>query len=321
MEVFPMNRNAFKPLLIVSLLLALVALPAPRAVADDETDAVAFKVEAPLEASDCEGTPSTITLMGLTIDVTNAKFKVGSGTEFGTCADLFFGQLVEVKLANDTPDATKGSFVAMKVVAGDEMAEDMEELEDGEAAEIDARLEAFDMGANTITVLSQVIDISQAKIEGLKDRDDEDEMDDDADEAEAADDEFDLSHLAMGQFVEVKLASAALPLSASEVDVKNFENQIEVKLLDEDGEEVEDDAEDVEIDVKEMVKVKDAKGHVHKKIMKFHSTSDGSFTLRGLPTGKAKIFVKRDNGGKEGKADRVVMVKGNKTKRISMHLH
>jgi hypothetical protein len=164
MEVFPMNRNAFKPLLIVSLLLALVALPAPRAVADDETDAVEFKVEAPLEVSDCQGMPPTITLLGLTIDVTNAKFKVGSGTEAGTCADLFVGQLVEVELANDTPDSTNEFFMAMKVEAGDEMAEDMEELEDDQAAEIDARLQAFDAGANTITVLGLVIDISQAKI-------------------------------------------------------------------------------------------------------------------------------------------------------------
>jgi len=316
-----MNRNAFKPLLIVSLLLALVALPAPRAVADDETDAVEFKVEAPLEVFDCQGMPPTITLLGLTIDVTNARFKVGSGTESGTCADLFVGQLVEVKLANDTPDSTNGFFMALKVEAGDEMAEDMEELEDDQAVEIDAPLQAFDAGANTITVLGLVIDISQAKIGGLKDRDDEGEMDDDADEAEEADDEFDPSVLTVGHFVEVKLPSANLPFSANEVDVKNFENQIKVKLLDEDGDEVEDDAEDVEIDVKEMVKVKDAKGHVHNKIVKFHSTSDGSFTLRGLPTGKAKIFVKRDNGDKEGKAARVVMVKGNKTKHIRMRLH
>jgi len=315
-----MSRNAFTLLLIAPLLLALVALAAPRAVADDETDAVEFKIEAPLEAADCGGTPPTIGMLGLNIDVTNAKFEGGSKTTSGTCADLVIGQMVEVRLASDKPDATSGFFVALKVEAGDEMADDddMEELEADEAAEIDAPIQAFDVGANTITVLGLVIDISQAKIEGLQDKDDEAEADDDADDA---DDAVDPAQLAVGQFVEVKLASATPPFSATEVDVKNFDNEIEVKLMDENGDEVADDAEDVEIDVKEVVKVKDATGHVHKKIFKFHSTSDGSFTLRGLPTGKAKIFVKRDNGGNQGKAARLVNVKGNKTKHIRMHLH
>jgi len=313
-----MNRNAFRLLWIVPLLFALVALPAPRVIADDETDGVEFKVEAPLEASDCGATPPTITLLGLTIDVSNAEFEVGTGMGTGTCADLFVGQMVEVVLASDTPDATGGFFVALKVEAGDEMADDLEELEADEVAEIDAPIQAFDAGANTITVLGLVIDISQAKIEGLKDKDDEDEADNDADDA---DDAVDPTQLAVGQFVEVKLASAIHPLSANEVDVKNFDNEIEVKLMDEDGDEVADDAEDVQIDVKEVVKVKNAAGHVHKKIVRFHSTSNGSFSLRGLPTGKAKIVVKRDNGGNEGKATRVVKVKGNKTKHIGMRLH
>ena len=313
-----MDRNAFRLLLIVPLLFALVALPAPRAMADDETDGVEFKVEAPLEASDCGGPPPTITLLGLTIDVSKAEFEVGTGTGTGTCADLVLGQMVEVELASDTPDATSGFFVALKVEAGDEMAEDLEELDVDEVAEIDAPIQAFDAGAKTITVLGLVIDISQAKIEGLKDKDDEDAADDDADDD---DDAVDPSQLAVGQFVEVKLASATAPFSANEVDVKNFDNEIEVKLMDEDGDEVADDAEDVQIDVKEVVKVKDAAGHVHKKVVKFHSTSSGSFTLRGLPSGKAKIFVKRDNGGHQGKAARLVTVKGNKTKHIRMHLH
>jgi len=313
-----MDRNAFRLLLIVPLLFALVALPAPRAIADDETDAVEFKVEAPMEVAECGGSPPTITLLGLTIDVSNAEFEVGTGMGAGTCADLFVGQMVEVELASDTPDATSGFFVALKVEAGDEMAEDMEELEADEVAEIDAPIQAFEAGANTITVLGLVIDISQAKIEGLKDRDDEDEIDDAADDDDEA---VDPSELTVGQFVEVKLASATPPFSANEVDVKNFENEIEVKLLDEDGDEVKDDAENVEIDVKEIVKVKDDAGRVHKKVLEFHSTSNGSFKLHGLPTGKAKIVVKRDNGGNEGRATRVVKVKGNKTKHIRMRLH
>lgn len=236
-----MNRSAFKLMLIVPLLFALVALPATRAVADDETDGVEFKVEAPLEGSNCEGTPATITLLGLTIDVSNAAFQGGSKMDMGagTCADLIVRQMVEVKLANDIPDATSGFFMALKVEAGSEMAEDedMEELEADEVAEIDARIQEFDAVANTLTVLGLTFDISQAKIEGLKDQDDEAEVDDDVD-----DDVVDPSQLAVGQFVEVKLTSAISPISANEVDVKNFENKIEVKLLDEDGEEEEDGA-------------------------------------------------------------------------------
>lgn len=309
-----MNRNAFELLMIILMLFALVALPTPRAVADDETDAVKFKIEAPLEASDCGATPPTITLLGLTIDVSKAKFEVGSGTGTGTCADLTVGQMVEVKLASDTPDTASSFFVALKVEAGDEMADDdMEDLEPDEVAEIDARIHAFDETANTITVLGLVIDISKAKIEGLKNKDDEVEND-----AKDADEAMEPSQLAADQFVEVRLASATAPFSANEVDVKNFDNEIEVKLMDENDNEVEDDAEDVNIDVKEAVKVKDDAGRVHTKIVKFHSTSSGSFTLRGLPTGKAKIFVKRDHGGK---AARLVMVKGDKTKHITMHLH
>jgi len=203
--------------------------------------------------------------------------------------------------------------MALKVEAGDEMDDELEELEVGEVAEIDARIQAFDTTANTITVLGLVIDVSKAKIEGLKNKNDKAEN-----HAEDTDEEMDPSQLTVGQFVEVRLASATAPFSTHEVDVMNFDNEIEVKLMDENGNEVEDDAEDVNIDVKEAVKVRDDAGRVHTKVVKFHTTSSGSFTLRGLPTGMAKIFVKRDNGGK---AVRFVKVRGDKNKRISMHLH
>jgi len=73
--------------MMVPVLLALVALRAPQVAAYDETDVVDLKMEAPLEASKCEGTPATITLLGLTIEVSKAKMKVGSEMAGGTCAD------------------------------------------------------------------------------------------------------------------------------------------------------------------------------------------------------------------------------------------
>src|SRR5262250_3200243 len=87
------------------ILLALAVWPAQRAGADDETENVRIKLEAPLDALNCAGTPPVINVLGLMIDISHAQVEVhGEDVEDEsedapiTCADLMVGQTVEVKL-------------------------------------------------------------------------------------------------------------------------------------------------------------------------------------------------------------------------------
>src|SRR5262249_38691447 len=99
-----------------------------RAYADDETGDTAITVRAPVDATNCTASPPTITLLGLTIDVTAVNAQSddnqgddnqgdgqgddGQGDDTGTgtggCAAIQIGQTVEVTLASDTPDAITG---------------------------------------------------------------------------------------------------------------------------------------------------------------------------------------------------------------------
>src|SRR5438105_727111 len=110
----------------------LVAAPVRCVHADDETSDVQVKIRAPLDAVDCAATPPTITVLGLTIDISAATIDAGGGdsgdnggddsaggggdsqsgddgeqgdggTPGGsTCADLAVGQAIEVQLATDS---------------------------------------------------------------------------------------------------------------------------------------------------------------------------------------------------------------------------
>ncbi len=77
--------------------LTLGALPAHRAAADTGGDQESTAIVAPLDATDCSATPPTISLLGLTIDVSSADFGGAS------CTDLVVGQIVEVTLASSSP--------------------------------------------------------------------------------------------------------------------------------------------------------------------------------------------------------------------------
>src|SRR5262245_11472504 len=100
--------------ILSALILALAAWPARPAAADDETADTEIKIHAPLTATDCGTTPPTITVLGLTIDVTNATFDSGNGDDdqgedeggagqpsSGGCAALAVGDNVEVQLASE----------------------------------------------------------------------------------------------------------------------------------------------------------------------------------------------------------------------------
>jgi hypothetical protein len=105
-----------------------------------------------------------------------------------------------------------------------------------------------------------------------------------------------VNQLAVGQFVELTLVSNQPPLAASTLEVKKFFNEVDVEVIDEDGEQVDDgDVDDVEVDVQVTTKVK-APPKTYSvaavapkrvwKIVRFQTTTNGSFQLVGLPTGQ-----------------------------------
>jgi hypothetical protein len=313
-------------MVLSSLLLALVALLAPLAIADDETEKVKIEIEAPLEAVDCAAIPPTITVLGLTIDIGSAKIE-GEGDDYdharhsdhndGTCADLIPGQGVEVKLASDMPDPITGLLVAVEVKVEDD---ECEGDDDHDSVKVEAPLQAIDTISNTVTVLGLVIDISQAELEG--DDDDEDKYEDkhhlarhsDNDDDDDCDEPpLDITQLIVGQFVEIKLVSAQPPLLATKLEVKNFDNEVEVEVEDQDDA----DDDDIEIDVAVTTLVKANKKAV-KKVLTFHTVGNGSVKLNGLPTGKAKIVATRISDGRVGKS--AVKVKKNDSKRVRVRL-
>jgi len=323
-----MKRITFQLMVVSSLLLALVALLAPRAMADDETDKTKIEVQAPLDAVDCAATPPTISVLGLTIDISAAGININDNDDEdddvshhsedpdATCADLIPGQVVEVKLASDILDPTTGLLSAVEVDIGGGDCED----EVCDSVKVEAPLQAIDTAASTVTVLGLVIDISQASLES---DDDEDEYEDSHDLARHSygddDDDcdevpLDISQLIVGQFVEMKLASAQPPLVATKLEVKNFDNEVEVEI--EDGDDVDDD--DVEIDVAVTALVK-AHNKAVKKVLRFHTVGNGSVKLNGLPTGKAKIVATRIRDGRKsvGKSSFKV-VKGAKQVRLRL---
>lgn len=284
-----MRGLAFR-LMIFCSLLVLTAFAVQFAVADngDDTD---VEIKAPLDAVNCSGVPPTVTVLGLTIDISQAKGEDGAVVN---CAALVVGQLVEVKLASDIPNTTTGLLTALKVES------EGEDCEDGDCVEIEAPIQAADPVGQTITVLGLVIDVSQAEIEG------DDDGEDDQPAAPI--------QLIVGQFVEVELASNQAPLVATEVEVKNSGTGIEIEIVDQNGNEIEDDDDDIEV-VATVTPAKTSTTGTAKALTKggkknftFRAKGNGSMVLSGLPAGKAKLAITRlTNLGKStGKASAVV---------------
>jgi hypothetical protein len=326
-----MYWKRFACLLGVGLLVMGFSLPV---WADDETDQVEIKVQATLDAVDCAATPPTITVLGLKIDISKASINSNTDNEDNkdnecnkddedsgnlTCADLVLmvGQVVEVKLASDSPDSTTGLLSATEVDIGGGECEDTV----CDAVKIAAPLQDIDTTGLKVKVLGLVVDISTASLEGADDED-----------TEGENQLVDVSKLALGQFVEMEIDPTKLPdLVAKTLEVKNFTNQVDVEVIDEQGNQVDDgDVDDVQVDVQVTTKVKaPAKPHSVgvtaapkrvKKILRFHTTSNGSVNLAGLPTGRAKIVVTRVNNGHTSSAKRTVNVSSNRTKYLRMRL-
>jgi hypothetical protein len=296
--------------MLSTLILAIAVWPAHRAAADDETDQVEIKVQATLDATDCLATPPTVTVLGLTIDIGTASLNSNADCEGCgdvTCADLTVGQVAEVKLASDAPDPTSGHLSATEVDMGGGDCNDNA----CDAVKILGPLQAIN--ATSVTVLGLVVDISQASLQGADDGDNE-----------GKNQLVDVSQLMLGQIVEMTLSFNQAPLAATMLEVKNFTNQIDVEVDDQNGHVDDGAVDDVQVDVEETVVVTPSPaagvggatlGSKHvKKVLKFHTASNGHFTLSGLPTGRAKIVVTRVQNGNKSGGKRGVSVKGN-TKR------
>jgi uncharacterized protein DUF5666 len=338
-------KRTWMALTMAAATCAALTWPARRSVADDETTDTEIEMQAPLEAADCGATPPTITVLGLSIDISAAAFgnsaddpgtsptpqagdDGGGGRHGGSqppgcyytcttptpasappaapagCAALVVGQTVAVKLASD---AVPLAATAVK--------------QDGkDTVKIEAPLQAFDATAQTVTLLGLTIDTRGAAAEGADD-----------DSSDGNSQPIDLSELMVGQFVEVKLASSTAPLAATEIEVKNFSNQIEVEVHDRSGQEVEDvddegnPVDDVDVEVMQVIGVQGTNpsptGTLRvKKTLHFHTGSHGRFTLSGLATGRARVFVTRVHGGETSIGRRSVPVHANVSRSIRIRL-
>ena len=206
-----MMRKKITCILGLVLLVFSFALPA---LACDENHGSKVKVQAPIEAKVCGDatTPSTITLLGLTIDISTAKFE-GDREHEGkdldkvncedlTCADLKVDQVVKVELISDTP--TNGILTATEIEGDDD--------DDGDIR-ISAPLQS--VSATTVTVLgSLVINISDT----TKLMTDEGEP-------------ITVAQLKVGQFARITLDPDTTSLNAIKIRVHIDEIKIQAPIL------------------------------------------------------------------------------------------
>ena len=305
-----MTRFLTIPRALVVSGLALLAVGVSPASAGDEGKDVAVRIKAALEASACTAAPPTITVLGLNIDTTKANFEVDgeeadhSGASSGTCSQLTTGAAVEVTLVDDVEP-----LVATEVQQEGEGDDD--EGNDGTA--VQAPIQIVAVGA--ITVLGLPIDVSSATLEG-----------DDDDCEDGGGQPIDLTQLTVGQLVEVHLDASKLPtLVATRLEVKNFANQVEVEVDDENGDAVADDDDTVSVDAAVTVafRAPARKGHPARMVRRtvhITKTTNGRFVLGGLPKGVATIKITREVGGVKTAARRAVRVQPNATRTVKMRL-
>lgn len=341
------NPRALKRTLATTIAVAAALILTTRpAVADDDTKDVEVEIEAPLDAKSCDTAPATITVLGLTIDISDARVeatavstpvasatpasrvddggrrrKGSGGTAAGNCyynvctsppaaatptgcAALTVGQPVEVKVASDP-----SRLVATAV----------QQDADAHNVKLQGPLQAFDSRERTISVLGLTIDVSGAGLQGADD-----------DSSDGHSQPIDLSHLMVGQSVEVVLAAGTAPLIATEVEVKNFSNQLHIEVRDPDGNSIGDvddrgnPVDDVQVDVVQTIPVLSStpgtSGASERKVLTFHKDGSGSFTLSGLATARARLFVTRVHDGETSVSHHVVRVRTNATRSVHVRL-
>ena len=285
-----------------------------------------FEIEAPIDATSCASMPPTATLLGLPIDLTNATFVAGhsdDGEDDGdeptpmpppaamTCADLVVGDTLEVLLASDT-----APLAATQVGPGHEL-------------ELLGPIQMIDPNAQTLTVFGLTVDASTAAAGGnCGGGGDHQGGNESEDHWAHAPTPIDLTTLAVGQFVKVTLDPAKLPtLVATRVDLQHAGNQMQVDLEDQDGNEVNDDADsvDVTVDQKAVVAVQKMVHGVAKvrhvsRSLHFQMKTHGSFTVNGLANGRARIHVTRTTGGATSHGKGVATVRPNQSNTVKLRL-
>jgi hypothetical protein len=299
-------------------------LPALVALTLEVRNDFAVKVRAPLDAVDCAATPPTITVLGLTIDISTAVFGDGEGGDdlvasasdeggdgqggddqggdgggnsgAGGCAALVVGQTVQVTLASDaTP------LVATKVSQGE-----------GDGVVIKAPLQAVDAGGGTITVLGLVIDASTATTGQHCDVDDGDGT---------PPTPLDLTQLTVGQFAEVHLDASKLPaLVATDVEVATAGGGLEVEVDDPSGHELDDPSAALTVNVTAKTRVRGS----HRSALQtlhFKASTHGSFVLSGLPAGSAKITVAGTSRGVTLSRTVTARTRSNQVGSLQVRLH
>lgn len=237
-------------LVTIGLVLGAIALVA----ADDESSDIEIKLQAPLDAVDCTPGASMITVLGQTIDINTATIGAsndggsdgggsqgddsnqtssgqggendqgggdGQGSSNGGsgqigCAALAAQQVVEVKFASD----------AAPLVAA---AVDLQGGDTG-APEVEGPIQGVDTTNRTVTVLGYTISVIGATLDGADDN-----------SQDGNNQPVTLDQLIVGQSVEIKLDATQLPaLVATELQVKNFTNQVTVEVDDSNGQQVDE---------------------------------------------------------------------------------
>jgi hypothetical protein len=188
------------------------------------------KVQAPIEAISCDTSPATVTMLGLTIDVSKAEFGQRWHNWHGdviTCADLTVTQMVEVYLTSDISDTATGLFTAVEVEVrhgpdmwhGCEMWRDRDRWHDRDrdnGVKIAAPLRVIDKGIPSVTVLGLAVNIGEATLLNQ--------------EREP----ITIDQLLLGQFTKLTLVSEQAPLAAKtlQVSVNQITVQAPIEALD-----------------------------------------------------------------------------------------
>ncbi len=262
------------------------------AAADDETDDTSLQIEAAIDAVSCATVPQTITVLGINVDITAAVFEGGSATD---CATLEVGRTAELQLTGDV-----APLVAATISTSG-----------GGNTQLQGAIQSIDAVAQTIQILGVTISTAGAELDGADD-----------DSSDGTTTPIDPTALVVGQFVSVELDDSQLPsFVAKKVELKNFTNQVEVEVDDADGNPIDDASDDISVDATATTVVTTPTGTSRKrKVLHLHTSTSGSFTLTGLPTGKAKVTVKRVANGKTRKKTGHAVVVGNTAVPVTVKL-
>jgi hypothetical protein len=300
---------------------------------DPNATPVSFEVRGPIDALSCDTTPPTVTVLGLAIDTTHAVFAPAPGSDDAenedddgmapvpappmSCSDLAVGQGVAVQLVNDTPP------LAATQLKGARMGD----------VRLAGPIQMTDPNAQTLTLFGLTIDASTAVTGGFGCG--EGQGGDGQGEDAQGEDHFqqpptpvDLTQLGVGQFVVVRLDPTRLPaLVATRVDLQSSGDEVEVELQDQDGQDVEDGSDSVQVTVDQKVTMM-VQTTVHgvpklkhmRRALHFQMATNGSFSVRGLAKGRATIRVTRSVGGQSAAGRGVATVHPNQITSVKLRL-